>query len=491
MRPDGCLVHLGRKDLRVKIRGHRIEIGEIEMALLDCDNIKETVVITHKNHRDEQYLVAYIIPSSHPSPSHHFLRTTLLKILPDYMIPSFFIELDELPLTPTGKVNPRALPDPDQIELISEKQFAPPRTHIEKQLIKIWKRVLEIDRIGIYNNFFELGGNSLNGAQIIAQIEEYFEKKLSLESFFLVPTIEQLAYILDQDKWTPPSASLVPIQTTGNKPSFFFVHGGIACLTQVLGKDQPLYWLKAHWGEGTLSKNASIEGIAAQHLDEIYAIQPEGPYFLGGYSLGGLICYEMAIQLQRKGEKAAMLFLLDPASPLNAPKILNPHSLSSKNPLPDSMNGKSIIYDYFSRTKSCVIRYIQGHSLFWNKSILWFFIEKVKHRIKFKIKKLFSLVLKILRRPVPPFLQNLTNSQIYNRARQNYIPDYYLNRAVILLTNNHFKDLSVWKKLIRNDIKMHEMPGKHFEIVKEPYNKIWAENLKINLAKANNAKYKK
>jgi len=202
MRPDCCLIYLGRKDFQVKIRGFRVEVAEIEKALLDLQAVKEATVIARKEEQSGSYrLVAYLVASCQPLPTVSELQRALRQNLPYYMIPSTFVELGALPLTPTGKVDRHALPVPGLVRPKLESRFVAPRTPVEKTLAKIWSEILEIESVGIYDKFLELGGNSLLATRIISRTFNTFKVKLSLQSLLATPTIAEMAIIITQC-WT-------------------------------------------------------------------------------------------------------------------------------------------------------------------------------------------------------------------------------------------------------------------------------------------------
>ncbi len=201
--PDGCLVHLGRNDLLVKVRGHRIEVAEIEMALLDHPAIKEAVVAARHQGGDpstalrtERRLVAYLLPAAFPVPAVTELRSFLNERLPDYMIPSAWVFLDAFPLAPNGKVDRRALPPPSTARPEVDTPFVAPRTLLEEALVETWARVLGLERVGIHDNFLELGGHSLLATQIITQVIKTFKVEVPLRSLFEAPTVAKMAMII-------------------------------------------------------------------------------------------------------------------------------------------------------------------------------------------------------------------------------------------------------------------------------------------------------
>ncbi|MGV7224081.1 MAG: AMP-binding protein [Nitrospinales bacterium] len=200
MLPDGCLVHMGRKDFQVNIRGHRIEVAEIEMALLDHDDIKAAVVREWQVRPGDQRLVAYIVPAVQQAPTVTELRCFLTEALPNYMIPSTFVILDALPLAPNRKVNRRALPAPDRSRPKLDNPYVAPRTPVEKGLAEIWGRVLDLDQVGISDSFFDLGGNSLLATQIISRVIKTYRAKVLLKSLFQAPTLSGMAVVIAKNQ---------------------------------------------------------------------------------------------------------------------------------------------------------------------------------------------------------------------------------------------------------------------------------------------------
>jgi amino acid adenylation domain-containing protein len=192
--PDGNIKFLGRVDHQVKIRGFRIELGEIEFNLNQHPQIKETVVIAKENEQGDKYLVAYLI-AKETQPEIKELREFLGQKLPGYMIPSSFVFLNQFPLTPNGKIDRKALPEPD-FEANREKEFIVPRNEIEIKLAEIWQEVLKIDTIGVHDNFFTLGGHSLLATQVVSRIRDIFQIDFPLKTLFEFPTIEQLSKYL-------------------------------------------------------------------------------------------------------------------------------------------------------------------------------------------------------------------------------------------------------------------------------------------------------
>ncbi len=315
--PTGDIEFLGRIDHQVKIRGFRIELGEIETALRQHHAVNDTAVVARADATGEQCLVAYFVPIREPVATAGELRSFLKGKLPDYMVPSAFVALKAMPLTPNGKINRRALPAPEQAGLAPKETLAEPRDVLESGLVRIWESVLNLRPIGIRHNFFELGGHSLMAVKLMHRVEQAFGKNLPIATLFEAPTIEQLSLVLRQKGWSPSWSSLVAIQTSGSRPPFFCVHGGAANvlrfrdLARHLGSDQPFYGVQAQGLNGKDPCHTRAQDMASHYIKEIRSVQPEGPYFLGGYSFGGMIALEMAQQLITQGQAPSLVVLFD------------------------------------------------------------------------------------------------------------------------------------------------------------------------------------
>ena len=200
MLADGCLLHMGRKDFQVKIRGHRVEVAEIEAGLLSTGKIKEAIVTLHEDRPGDQRLVAYLVPAERPAATVARMRRALAEKLPDHMIPSAFVMLDALPLLPNGKVDRRQLPTPGSTRTDLAAPFLAPQTPVEEALTGIWAEVLGLDRVGIHDNFLELGGNSLLAARVISRVINILQVEIPLRSLFESPTVADMAMVITQNQ---------------------------------------------------------------------------------------------------------------------------------------------------------------------------------------------------------------------------------------------------------------------------------------------------
>jgi amino acid adenylation domain-containing protein len=324
-RPDGNIEFLGRADYQVKLRGFRIELGEIEAVLGQHPAVRAAVVLAREDAaRDpsaslgtEKRLVAYVVAERETLPTTTELRNFLKEKLPEYMVPAVFVLLETLPLMPNGKVDRRALPSPDRSRPELAKAFVAPRDDLELQLAHIWEEVLGVRPVGVRDNFFELGGHSLLAVRLFALIEKRLGKKLPLTAVFQGATVEHLAGLLRQPARSGPQSSLVALQPGGSKRPLFLVHpaGGHVFpyihLAQLLGSDQPCYGLQARGLEDGQDPHSRIEDMAAWYIQALQTVQPTGPYLLGGWSMGGVVAFEMAQQLHAQGQRVALLALLD------------------------------------------------------------------------------------------------------------------------------------------------------------------------------------
>jgi amino acid adenylation domain-containing protein len=315
--PNGDIEFLGRSDEQVKVRGFRVEIGEVESALAQHPSVHGSIIAVREDEAGSKQLVAYIVPERKPGPSGAELRNFLREKLPDYMIPSVFVTLDSLPLTPNGKVDKRALPEPRRVSVGRDQTGKAPRDPLQAQLAQIWESVLGQRPIGVDQNFFELGGHSLLAVRLMHSMEQTFGRRLPITMLFHAPTVERLAALLQKEEWSPAWSSLVAIRGSGAKPPFFCVHGiggtvlRFRDLAHFLGSDQPFYGLQAQGLDGERPHHTRIEDMAAHYIAELQMVQSEGPYYIGGYSFGGTVALEMACQLRAQGQAVGLVVLLD------------------------------------------------------------------------------------------------------------------------------------------------------------------------------------
>ncbi|PNJ95094.1 non-ribosomal peptide synthetase [Cylindrospermopsis raciborskii C04] len=326
--PDGEIQYLGRADQQIKIRGFRIELGEIEAVLAQHPNVLNAVVVVSGDSSATNSLIAYYVSTEKQFTSSGVLRDFLKEKLPDYMIPNSFIVLDHLPMTPNGKIDRKLLAGLNINRTFDAHQHVSPRTLLEYKLVEIWEEILQVRPIGVTENFFDLGGHSLLAIRLIAAIEQKLKCNLPVVSLFREGTIEKIALLLDQDhqKASNHSDILIPLQTQGDLLPLFLVHqaGGYGLSYSVLaeklavgmGKKLPIYAIQSPGLDGKQSPLESIEEMANTYIHTIREIQPHGPYLLGGHSLGGLIAFAMASQLEAMGEQIERVLIIDTHPPM-------------------------------------------------------------------------------------------------------------------------------------------------------------------------------
>ncbi|XXF81585.1 amino acid adenylation domain-containing protein [Myxococcaceae bacterium GXIMD 01537] len=319
----GQLEFLGRADSQVKLRGFRIEPGEIEATLRKHPGVQDAVVIAREDTPGDKRLVAYVVSTATPPPRGAELRAHLFKTLPDYMVPAAFVTLEALPLTANGKVDRKALPAPDPTSE-DPRDTVWPRTPTEARLVELFEEALGATGVGVTDDFFTLGGHSLSAVRLIERILETLGRTVELTDLFEQATVEHLAEVLERTaEGTPTAASslLVALQPNGDRPPLFLAPaaGGTALhyfpLAKRLGAEQPVYAFQSPGVDTEEAPLTSIEALAARFVAAIREVQPHGPYRLGGYSMGGTLAFEMARQLTAAGEQVALLALLDTFGP--------------------------------------------------------------------------------------------------------------------------------------------------------------------------------
>jgi amino acid adenylation domain-containing protein len=441
---DGNIECLGRLDHQVKVRGFRIELEEIESVLNRHPGVQQTVVVAREDIPGDKRLVAYLVPARQPAPTSSELRSFLRRQLPEYMLPSAFVILETIPLTPNGKVDRRALPPPEQSDLSKPEEFEAPRNPVESQLVKIWETVLRTKPIGIRDNFFELGGHSVLVAKLLRRVEQVFGKKVQLATLFHAPTIEQFAASLRNQISLPRSMAVVPIQPLGSKPPFFLIgarHILRGALPHRLGFDQPFLGLYLELSElAELSVPYTIEDIASRFVQALQEQQPEGPYYFGGYCFNGVIAYEMARQLSAQGQQVALLIFFaayNPAYREELPKETRFNLLRQRLRFHLSMLRRL-------KTRDATLYVLER---------LGVALERVHIKI---VHMSYGLRLRMNRGRLRDSIQ------ILNVAARSYRPQPYPGRAVLFRTTKQplglYSDLKLgWGALVK-DLDVHVLP---------------------------------
>jgi amino acid adenylation domain-containing protein len=313
-RADGVLDFIGRADAQVKVRGFRIELGEIEAVLAREASVAQAVVIVREDQPGHKRLVAYVVPTADQVVDAAALRTRLGQSLPDYMLPAAFMVLDRLPLLRNGKLDRSALPAPDPMTT----QRRGPRTPQEDVLCSLFAEALGVEQVGIDDNFFALGGDSILSMRLVSRICATFGLKMGNRTLYEAPTVEAMAARLDGGKEISSAlGSMLTLRSGGFLTPLFCIHpgGGLswcyAGLLRYLPAHRPIYALQARGILNPEMAPSSIEEMAEDYSIQIQRIQPKGPYNLLGWSFGAAVAHAIATRLQAHGEKIASLVFLD------------------------------------------------------------------------------------------------------------------------------------------------------------------------------------
>lgn len=472
----GAIEFVTRKDQQVKMRGYRIELGEIEAEVRKQEGVRESVVILHEGEQAGKRLVCYVVEKQRGTVNKKAMKAGLRKSLPDYMVPAIYEVIEEIPLTANGKVDKVKLPRVEPGHRSSQEDLIGPRDNIELQLIQIWEKILGASYIAVTDNFFDLGGHSLSALGLKYEIQTTFKYELSLNSLFQSPTIEHIAQLIRSSERTSRSSPLVALRSTGSRPPFYCVHpsgGSVLCyldLARSLGADQPFYGLQSPGLEGEGDGYTSIEDMAAHYIQEIRTLQPEGPYFLGGWSLGGVVAFEMAHQLKGLGKQVALLALIDSYTPRND------HDIGRLEK--DSELIGMFLRDFRGRLgKETTESYddLKGKDIDW---LLEYLLSEAK-------------LLGVL--PPDAGIEQVTRLldvfKANMKALKTYRPKAYFDRITLFRAETSSRTLvtdntSGWGELTDTPIEVHLIPGNHYSMVVRPNVRVLAEKLDLCLSTA-------
>jgi amino acid adenylation domain-containing protein len=477
--PDSTLQFFGRMDHQIKLRGFRIELGEIETVLAKHSAVRQNTVIVREDTPGNPRLVAYIVlTEANSNISVNEWRAHLKESLPDYMIPSAFVTLEKMPLTPNGKINRQGLPTP--VYEFDNETFVAPRTTAEKTLAAIWSESLGLQRVGIHDNFFELGGHSLIAVKIFAQIEKRFGQRLPLATLFQTPTIENLAKLLDNEisqKTTGQSlinrlsAPIVEIQPKGTKPPFFCVGGGVInlrYLSQQLGDDQPFYALQSESLDGYQAIHANIEEIAEFFIQAMREMQPQGPYFIGGCYGSGMVALEIARQLQLQGQQVAFVGIFNTRPRLHAERRSLHRRVRSR-----LFNwGDGNIKGFWGNIRGVDLQHAQEAL----QSTTWRYAVKIFRRLK---------------RPLPNILRTgIYEEFLVRRVGRNYRPTSpYDGNITLFFTYDWYSTLMEipkwgWEKLVNGEVDPKEVPGVPCDMFLPPHVHVLGQHFRETIDQA-------
>jgi thioesterase domain-containing protein len=468
-RSDGSIEFLGRDDDQVKVSGFRIELAEIEAALRSQPAVEEAAVSmvswspkspgTDSEHAlSEKRIVGfYRIRETTQSPiSSSELRQYLAEKLPVFMLPTSLVELSELPRQPNGKLDRIALAERAQTA-VAAAPTEPPANAVEAQLMRIWLELIEVPRIDRHSNFFEIGGHSLLIPSLIERVHQDFDVELPLGVIFEAPTIAELARVVEagdpRDSWK----SLVSIRSGGDRRPLYLVHGLAGeisyfyNLVRYLEPDRPVYGLQA-----PAAPFDQMEPMASHYLQEIRQVQPEGPYLLGGYCLGGCVAYEMARQLVEAREEVQVLALFNSVPPR--------HIIGDSAPLATILARR--LKRFASKGPKSALA-----SLANLKKIKGHFdggLRDDRQGAEVTLDDLISGIHAAYRGP----------ASCHYRALRDYRPEKYPGNAWLFRGPDLYLGADFgWKMLIKGELEIEAIEGHHETVLKEPNVRGAAEKL--------------
>jgi len=453
--PGGALEHLGRRDRRVKIRGFSVDPSEVEVALRALPGVRDCAVVP-RGEAGDAMLVAFVLPRPDAALSEPVLRRALRRVLPDSMLPARFQFVGELPLTATGKIDHRVLHDIELPRPSAAEGPMAPRSSAEATLASIWCSEMHLDAVGVRDDYFALGGTSLQAAQIMARVEEEFARDLAPSVLIDAPTIEQLAELLERDDFDGSGSLVVALRAGGSRPPLFCFPGNggepiiFKALVHHLGDDQPCYGVQTPGLVGPRRPPRRIEDYVPPQLAAIREVQPEGPYFFAGYSFGSTVAFAIARQLRAEGERVALLAMIDgwaPGHPRALPdapvlhrlldRWLRRRLLERQRSTPRTMIREAL--KAWARDSECCLR-------------------------------------ELLRVPLTRKQRRRRRKRAAIRARSRYRARPYDGPIVLIRSSQptveglfDYDPLRGWKPFAAGAVDLRAVPGRHIDLLREPH----------------------
>jgi len=472
---DGNIEILGRIDNQIKLRGFRIELSEIESVLGQYPDIERAVVVLQSsplssdqmgsNQTDSrtltEHLVAYCLTQGDRAIAPGDLRQFLTEKLPYYMIPQAFIAISEFPLTPNGKIDRQALSQLEHSPQITSTYQAP-ENDLEQQLVDIWQTWLKPERIGRQDNFFDLGGNSLLAISLCRDIETALNRSIPISALFQHPTIQDFAKLLQDAPDDLQESSLITIQGKGRQLPIFAVHvlgKGLQYyrpLVKYLGDDQPLYGLSFNLLDDAEGRSKGIKELSEIYIKDLKTLQPHGPYYLLGVSIGGRVAFEMAQQLQAQGEEVALLGLIDTTARTGV-KHLPPSSR------------------------------VSGHWGKFKQEGFSYITRKLKSRfgrIQYRLKAIRAEIYQRFSQPVPDELKSIASLETNIKIKKQHFPQPYSGKVTLFRAMGRRAEVGTeidpqygWGDLAVGGLDIYDIPGDHLLMLQEPHVQVLAEKI--------------
>lgn len=457
---DGCLHYLGREDRLVKVRGNRVETGEVELVIHEMPGVLDVAVKGHTDADNDTRLIAYVVTERKSGPKSSDVRAFATDRLASHAVPAQFVLLAELPRTARGKLDWDALPDPEEAP---SSGSGDPMDHLERTLVAIWQRQLKVTKVGVHDDFFDLGGSSIEALAMFSAVAEETSYDLAPTVLINAPTIRQLADLMRVGAGGRHQDSLIVLRPSGIRTPVAAVHGGGGGIFFARGMvghihpDRPVFGLQAKGFDGVPGRYRSIEDIAAGYIAELQTAVPQGPYAIVGLSFGGLVAWEMGQQLTRAGETVTMVGLLD----------TKPRRRMSGE-VRAAIEGMAV---GATSPTSKVRRYAAAP---WRKMR------------RMMIQCAIGLLL-ALKRPLPDKFKLRGNYfwRIHAKAAHAYQVEPYAGRVAIIsehgATSVHEE---LWGPLVTGVLTVHEVAGSHLDLDKEPHLGLVVAGLEKSLQEA-------
>ncbi|GAB3924996.1 non-ribosomal peptide synthetase [Mucilaginibacter myungsuensis] len=478
--PNGEILCLGRIDHQIKIRGYRIETEEIEYQLKQNDDVKQALIILHKDTHDQLHLVAYVVPEDMDSITDEAAainrwKGRLLEQLPEYMVPHAYMIIGAIPLMPNGKTDRGSLPEPVMNKYVSD-EYQEASTKTEQKLTEIAAQHIDVDKIGVNDKLCELGINSLLGVSIMVRIEKLFGKRLPISTLLSHPTIKDLASLIDEPGLHAQYKTLVPLKPGGKKIPVYIIHGiglnlfNVNHMVSQLSADQPVFGIQSIGLDGTMEVPATMEEIAAFYISEVLRNDPVGPYAFAGYSFGGYIGFEMVKQLKEMGKDVRLLAMFD----TNVQLPTHRYPMSKKLGVKIGRQfGK-----FFHRIRTI-----------FDEPVELIKFLRVNNTARFKIwLNKIGIIKHYDREHMPDFMHAIAVK--LNTAYYNYVLKPYHVKVDIYRAKRRFyyvddrKTLG-WKPYALDGVQVHVVPGDHKEMFDESNAKVLADIFQKRLDEIN------
>jgi thioesterase domain-containing protein/acyl carrier protein len=453
---DGQLDYLGRADEQVKIRGYRIELGEVQVVLAGLDGVEQAAVIAREDRPGDKRLVGYVTGTADPAG----VRTALAERLPAYMVPAAVVVLDALPLTPNGKLDTRALPAP---EYQDTDRYRAPASAVEEILAGIYAQVLGLERVGVDDSFFDLGGDSLSAMRVIAAINTSLDAHLAVRTLFEAPSVRSLSQQLGTHA---SEVEVVPVEVLkqGTGVPLFCIHpaGGLSWSYRALGNylDCPIIGIN-QISQNDEAEPGSVRSMAESYAVRLQALYPTGPYNLLGWSFGGVVAHELAIEFRRRGCAVQRLILLDAVPNDNGSIAVRSQAL-----------GKSQILEE-------ILRFIRIDIPEESKPLTY---RKAEHLIRQRQEALeIALPSKQVREFLEFTVQNMEANELHH---SEHVLGVFDGDMVIFSTAQRESDSSLlqsWRPYVAGDITEYSIDCTHEDMVTAESLSLYGQQLKFSL----------